>query len=408
MSWRDDLGHVRMPDGRELIGASFRGVPFFVSSAERIGGRRTVTHEFPLRDDPYIDDLGRKSRTFPIDGYLLGDGYVRHREALASALEDSSGPGELVHPYYGVRRAICSDFSIKESSAEGGIATFSITFQEAPDRPTAPTEEIDLSAQLEEAAEAAYAAARAELVEEFDAFGLANFALDSAAAALETATAAMYAALGALVESAQPLARLNQDVKGLVEKSSALAKAPGDAFDGFASVLRAQIAELADPVPNALLWALFQIFDKGLGAPVIVSTPTRIRERRNQDALNAAIRRIVIIEAARNARRIAFPTIEDATAARSRIIKRLDTTLTGAGYIAYPAMADLRAALVLAVPGESVYSRIITVERNSSVPSLLLSYQLFGSVNQEQDLIARNKISHPGFMSGRLKALSNG
>jgi len=40
---------------------------------------------------------------------------------------------------------------------------------------------------------------------------------------------------------------------------------------------------------------------------------------------------------------------------------------------------------------------IMYVKRQESLPALLLSYQLYGSIAHEQDLIDRNKMSHPTF-----------
>ena len=42
----------------QLRAASFRGVSFGVTADESEGGRRTVTHEFPQREAPYVEDLG--------------------------------------------------------------------------------------------------------------------------------------------------------------------------------------------------------------------------------------------------------------------------------------------------------------------------------------------------------------
>ncbi|MNN99925.1 hypothetical protein D3C81_2196910 [compost metagenome] len=43
-------------------GASFRGVPFLVDTDSVPVGRRTQLHEFPQRDQPFVEDLGRRTR----------------------------------------------------------------------------------------------------------------------------------------------------------------------------------------------------------------------------------------------------------------------------------------------------------------------------------------------------------
>ncbi|HHG0355951.1 TPA: DNA circularization N-terminal domain-containing protein, partial [Escherichia coli] len=48
MTWKD-----------RLQGASFRGVPFKVEEESAGTGRRVETHEYPNRDKPYTEDLGK-------------------------------------------------------------------------------------------------------------------------------------------------------------------------------------------------------------------------------------------------------------------------------------------------------------------------------------------------------------
>ena len=46
--------------------ASFRGVAFEVESHSESGGRRIELHEYPLRDTPYAEDLGKKAGKWQI------------------------------------------------------------------------------------------------------------------------------------------------------------------------------------------------------------------------------------------------------------------------------------------------------------------------------------------------------
>lgn len=94
-SWKDNLRP-----------ASFRGVPFQVDD-EGTFGRRVQVHEYPNRDKPYTEDLGRAARRFTINAYLVGDDFFEVRDRLIVAI-DTPGPGTLVHPYYG-EIAVCID-----------------------------------------------------------------------------------------------------------------------------------------------------------------------------------------------------------------------------------------------------------------------------------------------------------
>ncbi|MGQ6394718.1 DNA circularization protein [Serratia sp. IR-2025] len=111
--------------------ASFRGVPFSVESDEGTFGRRVQTHEYPNRDNPYTEDLGRATRRFTISAYLIGDDYIDQRDRLIAAV-DTPGPGTLVHPNYG-EMAICVDGEVRvsHSNNEGRMCRISFSFVEA-------------------------------------------------------------------------------------------------------------------------------------------------------------------------------------------------------------------------------------------------------------------------------------
>jgi prophage DNA circulation protein len=160
--------------------------------------------------------------------------------------------------------------------------------------------------------------------------------------------------------------------------------------------------------PRAVMDALVSTYSISLGTPVDATTATRARERANQDALTAALRRVLAIEAARLAPVVPYPSIDDATAARDRVAAILDEQAALAGDDAYPALVDLRSQVLRAVPGGTAFASIVPVTRRVATPSLLLAYQLYGSVDLEEDIIARNRVRHPGFIAGALKVLSDG
>ena len=83
---------------------SFRGFEFFVEDVQTAGGRRAVQHQFPNRETPYTEDLGRQARSYQIDGHVIGDNYLVAKNRLFEVFE-KKGPGELIHPYYGRYRS---------------------------------------------------------------------------------------------------------------------------------------------------------------------------------------------------------------------------------------------------------------------------------------------------------------
>ena len=67
---------------------TFRGVLFGVRSQDSEGGRRVANHEYPGRDEPWAEDLGRKARTHNLEMILVGADYMQRRDKLVSALEE--------------------------------------------------------------------------------------------------------------------------------------------------------------------------------------------------------------------------------------------------------------------------------------------------------------------------------
>jgi prophage DNA circulation protein len=113
-----------------LIPASFAGVQYHVEQQARTGGRRVVLHEYPKRDTPYAEDMGRQAFRYQITGYLIGPNYHIPKRALMIALDSSAG-GTLVDPYLGEpKQCACERYSVSETRERGGYCTFEMAFVE--------------------------------------------------------------------------------------------------------------------------------------------------------------------------------------------------------------------------------------------------------------------------------------
>lgn len=126
---------------RRLKQASFRGVFFQMESHEFETGRRTVKNEYPERDQPFIDDLGRKSREFTLSAFVSGRFVQEERDKLIDACEEK-GSGLLIHPYYGTKEVSCTGCRVSESALETGIIYLELSFVESGEPPTI---KLDLS-----------------------------------------------------------------------------------------------------------------------------------------------------------------------------------------------------------------------------------------------------------------------
>jgi prophage DNA circulation protein len=128
-------------------------VQFHVEAQGRSGGRRLAPHEFPKRDDPYTEDMGRRGRAFSVTGYLVGPGFRIARDELISALE-AEGSGQLRLPTGLSLQVSCATFNSVERRERGGFVEIDMQFFEAGSRePMRPTE--DTQAKVSESAEKA-------------------------------------------------------------------------------------------------------------------------------------------------------------------------------------------------------------------------------------------------------------
>lgn len=173
-----------------LLPAMFDGVPFFCESGIRESGRRTVIHEYPKRDLPYSEDMGRRAIQYTVRGYVIQFGkdagvdqttlflaptpvpgfnvvtmqprngvavslYMRDyriaRDMLQARL-DAPGQGVLQLPNMGragqggplTLTAICTGYRMTEEDRFGGYCVFDMTFAEyglvnSPPPPVAAT-----------------------------------------------------------------------------------------------------------------------------------------------------------------------------------------------------------------------------------------------------------------------------
>ena len=123
--WRDNL-----------IPASFRGALFHVEVSSRSSGRRTVVHQYPKRNDPYSEDMGREAVRWQFTGYLIhGDrgfpGNVLTQVAALIAACEADDAGVLVHPTLGTMLVMCERYSYGDKRQQGGYFEFDMQFVEA-------------------------------------------------------------------------------------------------------------------------------------------------------------------------------------------------------------------------------------------------------------------------------------
>lgn len=437
-TWRD-----------QLHPASFRGVPFHVDSDSMPAGRRTQTHEYPQRDKPMVEDLGRVTREIKLAAFVIGEDCYFQRDNLLNAL-DKPGAGELVHPWYGRLTVTATVCSVSHERREGGMVRFDLVFVEDGEKgfpagvPNTARQLEDSSESLLESAIARYKAAMAVV----NRARLAVVALQNGVAGVQMAIASELRQLTGLVSSVEALADM-------------LINAPGN----FAAMIRAQFASVggssrssgyrwgpssgggsvsleADPefartvaaLPDATPeFASFAESGRAMTNQVeqarqLAAEPPPVGGIDTAAVVTAArdlVRDALIVLAVREAVAMpvvqapepltGFATLEQQVAAP---IQRPDVPVTADVVALRDALSDALWVAALASPVEHVERlqvvrsqvrahltevaragvRLTEVATRESLPAVVLAYQRYGDATRAEEIVTRNKVQHPGFL----------
>jgi prophage DNA circulation protein len=386
--WKDKL----------LIG-SFRGVSFATESVDGEIGRRVVLHEYPLRDEPYVEDLGRKARTFALELFVLGPDYMHQRDDLITAFE-TPGPGVLVHPYRGqITVSVLEVRGPRESTREGGMARFSVVFVESG-AALVPHAATDTGQNVKEKADAAAFTLQREFAATFNATSLPEFIFEhnkslviKVADKLETLRRSLPGVPAIVTAFVADLQQLTTNLETVI-------RTPAD----LAAELYGLVADLAllPDRPTRAIAAYRQLFTVLSGEPVIPrTTANRVRQATNQQALSALVHRAAIVEASRAAATVEVDSYDEASTLRLELSDQLDIEMETADDNSYRDLADLRVALVrdLTARGADL-ARVVRFTPLITMPALVLAYRLYGDSSRAADIITRNQIKHPGFIPG--------
>ena len=414
MNWRDNL--------RE---ASFRGVQFHYLEAGGEGGRRIARHLYPLRDLPYQEDLGRKERSFTLRAFVLGETYHLQRDRLIKALE-AKGPGILSHPYQGEVSVVCTSYRRTETTREGGMAAFSLTFEEAGGN-VFPSARPDTAERLRGAATAASTAVEEAFSAAFTVEGVADRRADHGqdgraerragqpagkrAASPADGFALLLDGRATVRESgdrAAPAGEVLVELEAMQQQQRALLRTPSLLAGRVTSLLSrfASLSPLSGFVPPPFGLSLF-----GANlASIPAGTASRSRQAVNRAAIIDLIRRSGVIEAARQAAGGLFDSDRDALALRDTLFNALEDLIFAAGDAgddpAFTALSNLQAAVTRDLTTRAAdLTRLVSVTPLATVPALALAGRLYGDdlgaiLGRAANIGARNKIRHPGFLTG--------
>lgn len=383
--------------------ASFRGVPFQVESTELAAGRRTQLHEYPQRDKPYVEDLGRAARDLNFAGFVVGDDYIDQANALLGALEEP-GPGMLIHPWFGTLTVSIKDTARVSFDAALGQARFSMSFVESGELEF-PSSETSTQAASRIAASDLENASVESFADRFSIKGFQDFVAAAANGNLGDMLGIVSSSeIGKVLGYANSLANTVSTAIELVSNPSTLGWKIMGAFglSGLATTVAAW---------SNIVRSLSRVGSSGKmdapGVPVVY-TPSRQQAYVNACAVNALGRQALIAQAVGASSLVgttvdssAKPVISyaDIVAVRNELITVIDRESLTASDQVYAALMKARAAVWNDLTTRARESaRLTTLTPNEVTPALVLAYDYYEDASRDTDIVARNGIRHPGFV----------
>lgn len=409
-----------------LRDASYRGAPFFVETYKVDGGRRLVVHEFPLADDPYVEDLGRDSNRIEITAYVVGDDADDQAETLRAACE-RGGSATLALPI-DTFKAHCQKCARDFTKDKLGYIAFSLSFVRSGTG-AAPFPLSYLSRIVETAGLGLGIELSSIVGRVFSTIGFASFVADAAADELRAVASICDSAARSSPVLPQLAPGLYRAIGDLYDAAATLTAAGqrGDAYDATAFIARSSGAS-----PTAIvdqLQAITSMMQKCIAPDELIAVAQDIagyvasdvvalghgsnaaQASRNASTLQLALRVLglglyaaALVNVKYSDRRAAIQARADAAETFADELDRVSTLGEHALYVQLQTLAGNVAEFLSRQIAD--LAPIVVVSAPLRMPSLYWAQRLYGDAGRAGELVARNAVAHPSFMPVEFEALA--
>lgn len=381
-----------MNEGYDYITSfEYKNVSMIYVSSSVSGARKTAVKKFVNSSGQLVEDLGGNQRGYEIQGMialLSGDEpesivstlpYTQKRDSIIEVLE-SKGPGNLVHPMYGViENAVVTSYSLNESISELGIGQISVTFA-ISNTDGAPVEEEITLAQISESNQNVLAKVSDSIAETWLAdvglLGVYESAKEKAEEFSDTVSNVMdYAD-----KAADSIEEVNSMVANLQSNIISLASAPQNFAREFVNVFNTINGTLA--TVGSVIDVYEGFFGFGFLTDVELSFDTVANNsiKSNNSVLNNAVASASIAGSYLASAQIDYATVSDIDAEVERLNDQLETFIDG------DIDPEIKGELLSAKDfynkimsdKKQTTSRVIEVETNS-IGARALSYMYYGN-----------------------------
>lgn len=402
---------------KQLRPASFRGVPFEVSSTKLKVGRRVQVFEFPQRDIPHVEDLGRSARTVTLEAFVAGSDYIARMKSLIAACEKPGG-GVLVDPWLG--HMTVTPKALSEPSFDStGVARITLTFVESGEL-RFPTGGIDTAALCYSAADALLGTVVADFIDRFDVSNALDYVKASVSTDIKNLlSSGVVQQLAMVAGTVAALDDVVDQIPDLVETGAqALSAGVIDAIglSGVAGMSGewTRVANLSCQVMAQEAWT-------SIVEPATESSAGRalaVASNAARDFLRGVVASnlpglAVNVGSERDSFSDGLPAsvmaYDELVAVRSSMLDSVDSEMLRASSDdVCRALEQSRSAIYQELTGKAEpRARLMGYEPSESMPSLVLAYDLYGDASRESEIASRNSVRDSGFLpKSRLKVLS--
>lgn len=412
----------------QLQPASFRGVPFEVEASGITVGRRTVVHEYPQRDRPYVEDMGRATRNITLQCFVVGSDYLEQAQALMRELEEP-GPGTLIHPWLGEMEVTITSVSELLFDQGLGVASVTITATEAGDLEF-PAVTADEDTEALEAADAVEKSAVDKFCEDFD-LSTINDWIDSAleGSLLDALNFVSAGDLGKLFDYAEGVANLADKAMALLPTdpkifATRLAGALGlSRWATTVSAWRGVAKSLKNLCRHDKLKARTKAYAERKGEPM--SDVTR-QVMKSQAAIETLVRQLLIAQMVgvstlvATSKDVSSPDGEEDMRTTTRSYDEIvelrdelcqvldDELLMEENDEMYQVLDEARTAIfdVLTHKADAL-QHVVIVKPDDVFPAVVLAYDYHDDADRDLEIARRNSVEHEGFCpASELRVLS--
>lgn len=406
-TWRD-----------ELLPASFRGISFLIPQASVPVGMKGQLHEFPQRDEPYFEQLGKQSQVHRLTIWIIGDDCFERRDKFLEAIQ-TPGAGELVHPWLGRMQVKAGEAELTHDYQQGGMVSMLVTFY--PDTPLKfPVARVNTQQQVVKASDSMWESALARYkaaMAKVDQARLGLVRLRNNLSAVYTVIQRQFAPFVSVFTNLTGLAQSIMNAPGSLSalfssyfsdfsvqdylgndssyrNTVATASQQAEAVSSINTVSTiggvdsaAASKATADLVQDALLVQIALIVSEMPVASQPVSTDTT--PSADQQAVQSFERPEV-------------PVADDVLELRDGLNEAMLEASLKAGSAHYLVLNALRQTIVkhlTAVAASGV--RLVEITPPETLSALVLAYRRFGDATRESEVVERNRIHHPGFVPAR-------